>query len=308
LGTIVSEWAAISLLSEIYSITQVGSASILAGLVAGPLVGLLLALGTAAQGTIRPIGGLRWSWKGALRGLLTFGLGAGAITAMLGLFFFLPVSDANEVTDIGRVVLVYAVDIAFLMVPVALAGAVGSGLTRNEIDERDLQRPNEGLRRSWRSAIVGGEAVGLSIAGGVIIAGGLYLTLVLDPAMRSFLTIQIITASLLTILAGVILGVVCALVFGGIAIIQNVALRRVLRQSGCIPRNFVAFLDFAYDHVLLQPVGGSYRFIHAVLADYFVSLHTSDDAQTPASGPSISPMLQKGDDVPVPTHSTREIT
>jgi hypothetical protein len=44
-----------------------------------------------------------------------------------------------------------------------------------------------------------------------------------------------------------------------------------------IPHDYVQFLDFAAEHVLLQRVGGGYRFIHALLLDYFADLWTEPE-------------------------------
>jgi eukaryotic-like serine/threonine-protein kinase len=39
-----------------------------------------------------------------------------------------------------------------------------------------------------------------------------------------------------------------------------------------VPPHLVRFLDYAADHVLLQRVGGGYRFVHILLRDYFADL------------------------------------
>jgi hypothetical protein len=57
--------------------------------------------------------------------------------------------------------------------------------------------------------------------------------------------------------------------FGGYAYQQHRELRRHLEQAGVIPHDYVQFLDFAAEHALLQRIGGGYRFIHALLLDYF---------------------------------------
>jgi hypothetical protein len=44
-----------------------------------------------------------------------------------------------------------------------------------------------------------------------------------------------------------------------------------------MPWNYVPFLDFAYDHILLYKVGGGYRFIHRLLLDHFAKQYTGPE-------------------------------
>ena len=59
---------------------------------------------------------------------------------------------------------------------------------------------------------------------------------------------------------------------GGTACIQHFSLRFVLWQSGTIPWNFARFLNYCVERRLLLRVGGSYRFLHRELLDYFAQL------------------------------------
>ena len=49
-------------------------------------------------------------------------------------------------------------------------------------------------------------------------------------------------------------------------------LRLILWRNGTIPFNYVRFLDFAVEHILLRKVGGGYIFIHRMLLEYFADL------------------------------------
>ncbi len=60
---------------------------------------------------------------------------------------------------------------------------------------------------------------------------------------------------------------------------QHRVLLWLLQRSGTLPPRYERFLDFAADHVLLQRVGGGYRFIHALLLDYFASLGPDSTAE-----------------------------
>jgi hypothetical protein len=55
---------------------------------------------------------------------------------------------------------------------------------------------------------------------------------------------------------------------GGKAVLQHIALRIVLWQSG-LPWNFKQFLNYCVERRLILRVGGSYRFLHNELLDHF---------------------------------------
>ena len=50
----------------------------------------------------------------------------------------------------------------------------------------------------------------------------------------------------------------------------------MLRRAGCVPKGYVAFLDYAADCILLRKVGGGYIFVHRLLLDYFAALEQHD--------------------------------
>ena len=56
---------------------------------------------------------------------------------------------------------------------------------------------------------------------------------------------------------------------GGKAFLQHVALRIVLAHHKLIPRRYDLVLDYATERLMLQRVGGRYRFIHRLLQEYF---------------------------------------
>ena len=79
-----------------------------------------------------------------------------------------------------------------------------------------------------------------------------------------------------TALFGAIAGGIFALVaffrFGGFHGTQHYILRRLLVQSGRLPKKPAEFLDHAVRLNLLQKVGFGYRFIHALLLDHFAAM------------------------------------
>ncbi len=70
---------------------------------------------------------------------------------------------------------------------------------------------------------------------------------------------------------GLIIGVVAGLVAGGSAFLQHFLLRFLLSrpQNAALPRNLLAFLQYAARHSLLYKVGAGYIFPHRSLLDYF---------------------------------------
>ena len=64
----------------------------------------------------------------------------------------------------------------------------------------------------------------------------------------------------------------------GAACIQHFTLRFVLWCYGMAPWRYVRFLNFATDQLLLQRVGGRYRFLHVLLRDHFAGIEPAVDA------------------------------
>ena len=71
--------------------------------------------------------------------------------------------------------------------------------------------------------------------------------------------------------SGLVFGVMGGLLPGA-ACIQHFTLRFVLWCSGFIPWRYPRFLDHATERMLLQRVGGRYRFIHILLRDHLARM------------------------------------
>ena len=67
-------------------------------------------------------------------------------------------------------------------------------------------------------------------------------------------------------------GVLIGAIVPGIACIQHFMLRLILWRHGYIPWNYARFLNYATERVLLQRVGGRYRFIHDLLREHFAQM------------------------------------
>jgi eukaryotic-like serine/threonine-protein kinase len=192
---------------------------------------------------------VRWSSISAKRAVVKLG----PIAAVIGFgssLFFKP--------DVGAA-MAPLLALIFGLTNVGIVALLG-GLTHYALDNKRFENPNEGV---WRSArygvlfgIVGGCTVGLTI--------GLTLGLLVSPA------VGIATGLSNAISAGEIIG----LRIGGFAWLHHMTIRLILWRSRCIPWDYLRFLDYAVDLVLLQRVGGGYAFPHRVLLEHFASVES----------------------------------
>jgi hypothetical protein len=59
---------------------------------------------------------------------------------------------------------------------------------------------------------------------------------------------------------------------GGEALIQHVAIRSVLTLNGYAPYRYDKLLDYCTERLLLQRIGGRYRFMHKLLQEHFAKM------------------------------------
>ena len=193
---------------------------------------------------MRFVGGIFSASVGLLTGGLFIGLIAGPVAGLIG----------------GSVVSVFCVLFAWLCM--SLLG----GLSSRMLSEHDRITPNQGIHRSVRNSILVGLCFGLIF--GLVTGLGIGLVSVLitkHPASLSF--------ELSFGLCGGLVGAVgAAMPRGGLASIQHYLLRLLLWRVGAMPLNYMSFLDYAAEHILLYKVGGGYIFMHHLLLDYFASL------------------------------------
>lgn len=76
----------------------------------------------------------------------------------------------------------------------------------------------------------------------------------------------------LGLFGGLLCGLLCGLSFGGLACIQHFVLRLFLYQARVVPWNYARFLNYSTERLLLQRVGGRYRFMHKLLQDHFAAM------------------------------------
>ena len=159
----------------------------------------------------------------------------------------------------------------FGMVMGAFLGAlfgVLNGLTGPDVERRTV--PNQGI---WQSA----ANVGVFALAGVVTVGIPYglMNLMMGavwtrvtPGPLDWLHLAIAPAILFGVIGGLVPGAAC---------IQHFTLRVVLWCFGMSPFRYAAFLNHATERMILQRVGGRYRFIHDLLREHFA-------AMDPASG------------------------
>jgi hypothetical protein len=219
------------------------------GLNGGLISGLISGLMASSFKDIQPIETLKWSWKaawqstklGCLLGLI-IGLVYGLLIGLTSGIRFGSIVGLRHGLSFGLTSGILAGLTLGL-----ISGLIG-GFRGSEIQQKG--KPNQGIRRSFRSAIILGLIFGL-------IFGLIYgLTGSLSEALR----------------CGVIVGLVAALIGGGSACLRHIALRLMLYRNGYSLWNYDRFLDYAADRLFLQKVGGGYIFVHRMLMEHFAAM------------------------------------
>ena len=139
----------------------------------------------------------------------------------------------------------------------------------SQITEHLRIKPNQGIRSSGLHALYLGLLSMLFFG----LLGGLYFGLLhgLLHGLRGGLVFGL----LLGLSSGLVYGLLYGLLYGGgIAYLQHYLLRYLLWRKGAMPWHYVRFLEDASERILLQKVGGGYRFIHPLFLDYFASQPT----------------------------------
>jgi hypothetical protein len=143
----------------------------------------------------------------------------------------------------------------------ALCGTM-SGLTGPDVERRTA--PNQGIRQS---------AVNVAVfaALGCLFVGVPFGALNVLGAAAAARTLPDAADWLRTGAgSGVFFGVMAGLLPGA-ACLQHLTLRLILWWSGTAPLRYARFLDFATERMLLQRIGGRYRFLHVLLRDHFAT-------------------------------------
>jgi NACHT domain-containing protein len=245
----------ITLVFELILAKVFGVAALVDGLAVGLGAGLAFGLGfwrAAHEPTIAPIEQMRWSRSALRRSLLGqrgLGLLVGLVAALLAWAAF---------------------GLAFGL-GVALVFALIGGLeTRGYAAPL---APGMAIQKSKRNALVSGLAVGPGIGLAVGLLSGLVFWVIDGPA----------DGLIVGLLTWVVFGLGAALMVGlrrgGEAYLRHQVLRQLLVRNRSIPRDYVAFLEYASRLILLRRRGGAYEFVHRLLLEYFAALELQGGAE-----------------------------
>ena len=232
----------------------VGLVAGLVGLVVGLIGGLTsgLVIGLIRRSQIQPSENLTWSWNSFLQGVVGGVVGGLVGIEVGGLVFVLVGGLVNSLKRKSRTRL--SEKLAWSRNPF-VQGLVGGGLA---------------------SGLVGGLAGGLAVG----LAGGL---------IGRSLIVGLVAGLVVGLVVGLAGGLVVGLVRGGTAYLQHYCLRFLLYRSRAMPWHYARFLEEATERILLQRVGGGYRFIHPLFQDYIALLGTPAPPPSVQSPPSRQP-------------------
>jgi hypothetical protein len=225
------------------SFGHVAASRLIQGLVFG------LAVGLGLPKKIVSVDAVRWSWSDYWRStskiLLALGFIGPAIWLLFGVSLYL-VSGTSDLRHNRLVFFLLILPTGVLGVALicGLIGGIFSGLSFGQIET--TAAPNEGMRRSAVNAVWVALTFGLTIA----IVSWLIMSVAVGWVEGlHFSLLVVLNGGLWVALAG-------GLLAGGAACLKHVVLRLWLIGNGSTPWNYVKFLDYAADRILLRKVGG----------------------------------------------------
>ena len=156
---------------------------------------------------------------------------------------------------------------------ITLTFILHDGLSGAPIDVDIYHKPNQGIHNSgWNALRIG--IITMLIMG--VLCGAIDLLPVLLPTLVKDGEHSRVASRLIFFLfvglSMLFLGLYNALIFGGYAYLKHYLLRVFLWRNGVLPWRAVPCLEEATNCILLQHVGGGYRFIHSLLQEHFASL------------------------------------
>ncbi|HYP20819.1 MAG TPA: hypothetical protein VEY08_12160, partial [Chloroflexia bacterium] len=210
---------------------------------------------------IEPAEGFRLSRRGVGEGMIN--VFSSVLSSNVGFWLIL-------IMLYGLVTLRFDVLGAFLVfwLIVGLLGGLRGGLAIKPLEDAERAKPNQGIWRSARNGLRAVLLVSLVLGMGGAVWG-------VSAVGESRLVDGLRSGAALGLFLGLILAPFTGMVGGWQACLLHVVLRLVLWGSGSIPANYVRFLDYASERILLHKVGGRYIFVHRLLLEYFRSLDAS---------------------------------
>ena len=155
------------------------------------------------------------------------------------------------------------------------------GISRISSEECKIM-PNQGVRESFSNAL----RLSILIQSALCIAGFLAASIYWHQANCSYdirtlsydvLESECFSGGLTYLVSFSLLGFLFFTPIGGLfgglnACVKHLSLRIVLFRGGDIPWNYARFLNHCTDRLLLQRVGGRYRFIHRLVQEHFAAM------------------------------------
>jgi len=243
------------------------------GLLVVPVYALVGGLSLSLEEDIICAETVRWSWPEARSHMpenLQTMLGSGLAFGLLIGLMVMPIGGAGSGLFGGL--------FGGLVIGLVI-GLIRGGLTVSEIETRAV--PNQGIHRSARNALVVGLFVGPVVALVSGLVGGLAFVLI------NGLINGLVGGLVFGLFIGLVFGPIGGLQAGGNACFRHLVLRLWLVRDGSMPWNYVKFLDYAAERILLRKVGGGYIFIHRMLLEYFAAQYDESSIEaTPNAEPS----------------------
>jgi hypothetical protein len=228
------------------------SFGLIVGLIIG-LVGLMIGL-SGRLDTIEPVEAIKipTSCKAlretlsSLRGYLIVGAIGGLMVGLIqGLIFGLIVG--------------LILGLGWLMV--GLSGGLMVWLIRGrKPDIEDRIVPNQGIKNSRQHML---------LVSGIALLVGIFFKLLLETLLAGRTTGHPNLAVFVVLAVWILFGFYAG---GGLPLCQHIALRIALAWNGYAPYRYDKLLDYCTERLLLQPIGGRYRFMHKLLQEHFAKM------------------------------------
>ena len=166
-----------------------------------------------------------------------------------------------------------------------------ASFSRETLDDHLRTKPNQGIRRSLRNALLLGWFAGIVCFLTALLKDVLYFAPEqgLDLRLSQQLS-YLISDWIIVSYTGALL---MALFMGGLTCLRHLLLRIQLRHLGVIPRHYVRFLNDAARRVVLYRDGGGYRFMHRLLLDYFADMEVESARHVSKIGNKDCPRAEK---------------
>jgi MFS family permease len=235
-------------------------AGLIAGLLGGGEVGLVIGI----QSKITFAESFSWSWKGSFN-WIRFGTIIALVSIPILALFFSSVFGPVLGSGFGAV---GGLSIGLCIGPIL-------GLQAKQSIERSSFRPGEGFRRSAKNGLSVGLIVGFitALIAGLLSEGVVMLASAHTITAGNELFFNLLAAGPASgLFVGILAGLLAGLLSGLFAVFRYLLLCLLLAYGDNFPWQPIAFLDNACERALLKRVGGTYRFIHRLVCDYFADL------------------------------------